>query len=138
MKLFNVIAILLTLTALLSYFNHRYLRLHPSIGVMLIALLLSLGLIGLGELGLGVRSAARDFLNQVHFGDALLTWMLGFLLFAGADRGLERVAAQLADHRAPGHRGDGRVNGDRGGRGALGPGPNRLEPAMDRMPAVRR
>ncbi|MGD0463116.1 MAG: sodium:proton antiporter [Tepidisphaeraceae bacterium] len=84
MKLFDVIAILLTLTALLSYFNHRYMRLHPSVGVMLIALLLSLALIGLGELGLGVRSAARDFLHHVHFGDALLTWMLGFLLFAGA------------------------------------------------------
>jgi CPA1 family monovalent cation:H+ antiporter len=84
MKLFDVIAILLTLTALLSYFNHCYLRMHPSIGVMLIALLLSLALIGLGELGLGVRAWAGDFLHNVHFGDALLTWMLGFLLFAGA------------------------------------------------------
>jgi len=84
MKLFDVIAILLTLTALLSYFNHRYLRMHPSIGVMLISLLLSLALIGLGELGFGVRAAAGNFLHHVHFGDALLTWMLGFLLFAGA------------------------------------------------------
>ncbi len=84
MKLFDVIAILLTLTALLSYFNHRYLRMHPSIGVMLIALLLSLALIGLGELGFGVRTWARNFLGNIEFGDALLTWMLGFLLFAGA------------------------------------------------------
>jgi len=84
MKLFDVIAILLTLTALLSYFNHRYMRLHASVGVMLIALLLSLAMIGLGELGLGVRSAARQFLQRIQFGDALLTWMLGFLLFAGA------------------------------------------------------
>lgn len=84
MTLFNVIAVLLTLTALLSYFNHRYIRLHPSIGVMLIALLLSLALIALGEMGLGIRSAARDFMRNIHFGDALLTWMLGFLLFAGA------------------------------------------------------
>jgi CPA1 family monovalent cation:H+ antiporter len=84
MKLFDVIAILVTLTALLNYFNHRYVRLHPSVGVMLIALLLSLALIGLGALGLGVRSAAMEFLQHVHFGDALLTWMLGFLLFGGA------------------------------------------------------
>jgi monovalent cation:H+ antiporter, CPA1 family len=84
MKLFDVIAILLTLTALLSYFNHRYLRMHPSIGVMLIALLLSLALIGLGELGFGIRTWAREFLQHVQFGNALLTWMLGFLLFAGA------------------------------------------------------
>jgi monovalent cation:H+ antiporter, CPA1 family len=84
MTLFDVIAVLLTLTALFSYFNHRYLRLHPSVGVMLIALLLSLALIALGEMGLGVRSAARQFMLHVRFGDALLTWMLGFLLFAGA------------------------------------------------------
>lgn len=84
MRLFDIIAALVTLTALASYVNHRYVRLHPSVGVMLIALLLSLALIGLGKLGLGVHSAAMDFLDHVHFGEALLTWMLGFLLFAGA------------------------------------------------------
>lgn len=84
MRLFDIIAVLVTLTALASYVNHRYVRLHPSVGVMLIALLLSLALIGLGKLGLGVQTAAADFLHHVHFGDALLTWMLGFLLFAGA------------------------------------------------------
>jgi CPA1 family monovalent cation:H+ antiporter len=51
---------------------------------MLIALILSLALIALGHLGLGVRAAAQDFMDRIHFGDALLTWMLGFLLFAGA------------------------------------------------------
>ncbi|HEY1923413.1 MAG TPA: sodium:proton antiporter [Tepidisphaeraceae bacterium] len=84
MELFDVIAILLTLTALLSYFNHRYLRMPPSIGVMLIALLLSLGLIALGEEGIGVRRWAIEFMRHIEFGRALLTWMLGFLLFAGA------------------------------------------------------
>jgi Na+:H+ antiporter len=84
MQLFDIIAILVTLTALLSYVNHRYVRLHPSIGVMLIALLLSLALIGLGHLGFGLRRAAADFLSHIEFGKALLTWMLGFLLFAGA------------------------------------------------------
>jgi CPA1 family monovalent cation:H+ antiporter len=84
LRLFDVIAILVTLTALLSYFNHRYIRLHPSIGVMLISLLLSFALIALGAMGFGVRAAAVEFMSRIHFGDALLTWMLGFLLFAGA------------------------------------------------------
>jgi CPA1 family monovalent cation:H+ antiporter len=84
MRLFDIIAVLVTLTALASYVNHRYVRLHPSVGVMLIALLLSLALVGLGKLGLGVQTASADFLQHVHFGDALLTWMLGFLLFAAA------------------------------------------------------
>jgi CPA1 family monovalent cation:H+ antiporter len=86
MGLFNVIAILLALTALFSFLNHRYLRLHPSIGVMLIALVLSLSLIVLDRLGIGlsIRNAAGGFLGHIEFGDALLNWMLGFLLFAGA------------------------------------------------------
>jgi monovalent cation:H+ antiporter, CPA1 family len=84
MELFDVIAVLVTLTALASYFNHRYVRLHPSVGVMLVSLVMSLGLIVLGKLGFGVRSLATDYLSHVEFDQALLHWMLGFLLFAGA------------------------------------------------------
>ena len=50
MRLFNLIAILLTLSALFNYVNHRYLRLPTTIGVMLIALVLSLALLGLGAI----------------------------------------------------------------------------------------
>ncbi len=86
MSLFDVIAILLTLTALFSYLNHRFLRLHPSIGVMLIALIVSLATIVLDRLGIGmgIRGRAGEFLGHIEFGEALLNWMLGFLLFAGA------------------------------------------------------
>jgi monovalent cation:H+ antiporter, CPA1 family len=84
MDLFQVVAILLTLTALLSFINHRYVHLHPSVGVMVIALILSLLLIALGEAGLGVRPRAAAFLGQINFNEALLRWMLCPLLFAGA------------------------------------------------------
>jgi CPA1 family monovalent cation:H+ antiporter len=84
MTLFDVIAILLTLTALLSYCNHRYLGLHPTVGVLFISLLISLAVIALGHLGFGITAAARQFMQRISFGEALLTWMLGFLLFAGA------------------------------------------------------
>jgi monovalent cation:H+ antiporter, CPA1 family len=47
-------------------------------------LLLSLALIAVGDLGFGVKPAVDRFLAQVPFGTALLQWMLGFLLFAGA------------------------------------------------------
>ena len=84
MGLFQVIAILLTLTALFSFINDRYIHLHTTIGVMLIALLLSVGLIFLGGFSLGIEPFARRLLSHVEFDEALLQWMLGFLLFAGS------------------------------------------------------
>ena len=37
MKLFNILAVLVTLSAAFSYFNYRYIRLPTTIGLMLIA-----------------------------------------------------------------------------------------------------
>ena len=84
MTLVQAIAILVTLTALFSYLNHRYLRLHTSVGVMLIALVLSVGLIVAGDFIFGVRRFVEDLLRQIDFNEALFHWMLCFLLFAGA------------------------------------------------------
>ena len=41
MTVFQIIAILISLTAIFSYLNYRYFRLPATIGVMLIALLVS-------------------------------------------------------------------------------------------------
>ncbi|RLA36958.1 MAG: sodium:proton antiporter, partial [Gammaproteobacteria bacterium] len=84
MTLFQLLATLLTLAALFSYFNHRVLRLPQTIGVMLVALLVSLGLQLLGPLGSGIEATAETLLHAVDFDDALLHGMLAFLLFAGA------------------------------------------------------
>ncbi|MCH8055502.1 MAG: cation:proton antiporter, partial [Deltaproteobacteria bacterium] len=84
MSLFEVMAALLTLAALFSYLNERTFRLPATIGLMLIALLMSLGLIALGKLGWGVENQARSLLADIDFSATLLHGMLGFLLFAGA------------------------------------------------------
>ena len=63
MGLFQVLAILVTLTAIFSFLNYRYLRLPNTIGVMAIALVLSLIVLILGKLGLGVELWATDFLG---------------------------------------------------------------------------
>ena len=84
MKLFNILAILITLSAVFSYINHRFIRLPTTIGVMAISLLASLGLIALGSLGLGLEEKARVLLNSIDFDETLLHGMLSFLLFAGA------------------------------------------------------
>lgn len=84
MELFNLLAILITLTALFSYINHRYIGLPTTIGVMLVALLISLLLILLDLFGLGFRQHAQRMMGQIQFDRTLLHGMLSFLLFAGA------------------------------------------------------
>ena len=84
MKLFNILAVLITLSAAFSYINHRFIRLPTTIGLMVIALLVSLGLIILGPFGLGLQESAHRLLNSIDFDETLLHGMLSFLLFAGA------------------------------------------------------
>jgi CPA1 family monovalent cation:H+ antiporter len=84
MELFRIIAILITLAALFSYLNHRYIRLPTTIGIMLIALLMSATLIALHELGVNLDERASAMLATIDFNETLLQGMLGFLLFAGA------------------------------------------------------
>jgi len=81
----NLAAILITLSALFSYINHRFIGLPTTIGVMLIALLMSLLLILIGELGVArFDEVAERLLLGVDFDETLMHGMLSFLLFAGA------------------------------------------------------
>ena len=95
MGLFEIIAVLISLAALFSYLNERFIRLPSTIALMLIALLMSLGLIALDLMGLGVADRAQSMLAQVDFNKALMHGMLSFLLFAGALHvNLDDLAAQ--------------------------------------------
>jgi monovalent cation:H+ antiporter, CPA1 family len=84
MDIINVFAILITITALFSYINLRYVGLPVSIGVMVIALGLSLLVNVLSWGGFHLEDHARNFLQQIDFDKTLLQGMLSFLLFAGA------------------------------------------------------
>lgn len=84
MDLFTILAILITLTAVLSYINVRYIGMPVTIGVMLIALVLSLMLNLLGSFGLGLERQAETLLRSIDFDKTVLHGMLSFLLFAGA------------------------------------------------------
>jgi CPA1 family monovalent cation:H+ antiporter len=84
MSVFDIIATFITIAALLSYLNYRLVRLPSAIGLMVIALAMSLGLIGLGKLGFGIEEQARQFLEPIDFSETLMKGMLSFLLFAGA------------------------------------------------------
>ncbi len=86
MSLFESSSILVCLAALLSYVNYRFIRLPNTIGLMLIALILSLGVIIFGKIGLGTELEVRaaHLLASIDFEETLLHGMLSFLLFAGA------------------------------------------------------
>jgi len=84
MGLFEIIAILFTLSALFSFINYRFLRLPNTIGLMLIGLLFSLVLISVSWFAPDSRQWAMTLLSQIDFNETLLHGMLSFLLFAGA------------------------------------------------------
>lgn len=87
MNLFNIIAILLTLSAAFGYLNHRFIRLPKTIGAMLISMTVSLGVVLLGHysnLGSEVAQQWQELVHSISFDKTLLVGMLGFLLFAGA------------------------------------------------------
>jgi CPA1 family monovalent cation:H+ antiporter len=81
---FQLFAAIITLTAIFSYLNYRFLKLPTTIGVMLMALLLSLGLIGLQQIGVNFENAVTQLLKGFQFDQTLMRGMLSFLLFAGA------------------------------------------------------
>lgn len=84
LNVLNIAALLVSLAALFSYLNHRYVRLPGSIGLLLIALVLSLLVIALGSLGLHFDQTAEALIARVDFDDTVMHGMLSFLLFAGA------------------------------------------------------
>jgi len=82
--LIHTLTILICLAALFSYVNHRLLKLPMTIGLMAVALIFSLILLGLGKLGFVVEAELQRFMSGIDFNEALMHGMLGFLLFAGA------------------------------------------------------
>jgi CPA1 family monovalent cation:H+ antiporter len=83
----HIFAILVSLSALLTYISRRALRLPRPVGVMLIALVLALVTMAAGAfspLGHAIRQYATSLLQGIGFETLLLQGMLPFLLFAGA------------------------------------------------------
>lgn len=85
MGVFDISAILLTLAALFSFINYRFVRLPMTIGVMVIALAASLMVVLAGELvAPQLKTPAEYLLSQIDFDETVLHGMLALLLFAGA------------------------------------------------------
>jgi CPA1 family monovalent cation:H+ antiporter len=84
--MYDIAATCLVLTALLAYFNHRFVGLPTTIGVMVTALAFSLALVGMDALGIGhaMRQYEESLLRSIDFSEVLMQGMLSLLLFAGA------------------------------------------------------
>jgi CPA1 family monovalent cation:H+ antiporter len=83
---FDLIAILLVLTASFSWINHRFIRLPHTIGLLVMGLTASLVLIGV-ELAFPqvlLYGNLAEIVRRIDFQSTVLDGMLAFLLFAGA------------------------------------------------------
>jgi CPA1 family monovalent cation:H+ antiporter len=96
LTLFELVAALLVLTALFGWFNHRFIRLPHTIGLLLMGLGASLVLVGV-EIAfphVGLFVDIEEAIRQIDFQRTVLDSMLAFLLFAG---GLHVNLARLRD-----------------------------------------
>ena len=84
MEAFDIIGILLTLSAVFGFFNYKYIKLPTTIGLMLLGLIFSLIIIITGTFNNDFYVFAQNFVNDVRLDESLLGIMLSYLLFAGA------------------------------------------------------
>ena len=86
MSIFSIGAILIGLSALFGFINHRFLHLPHTIGLVVIALLASLSIIGLNLIvpSVQIGQSVTGILRQIDFNETLMHGMLSFLMFAGA------------------------------------------------------
>lgn len=98
MSLFELVAVLLSVAAILGYVNQRFLKLPTTIGIMLLSLLGSLALVFVGLFVPSIEQAAENIVGQVDFEELLLEVMLCYLLFAGA---LHVDLSDLAEQKWP-------------------------------------
>jgi CPA1 family monovalent cation:H+ antiporter len=85
-SLFDLAALLLTLSALFGWLNHRLVRLPHTIGLLVMGLAASLLLVLLDLIfpGRQLYEQLKQPLTQIDFTQVMMNGMLAFLLFAGA------------------------------------------------------
>lgn len=84
MTAFELISFLVVITALLSYINHRYIKLPQTIGLMTLSLLFSLLIFPATLVFPGIVNEVKALVNQFEFSKLVLDILLCYLLFAGA------------------------------------------------------
>ncbi|MFT6935008.1 MAG: CPA1 family monovalent cation:H+ antiporter [Maribacter sp.] len=84
MDYFIIASILVFISAIFGYINVRFLKLPNTIGLMLITIVFTLAVFGIGYFDDTLLNAEKYIISQIDFRTVLLDVMLSFLLFAGA------------------------------------------------------
>jgi CPA1 family monovalent cation:H+ antiporter len=83
---FDAAAVVIVLTAVLGYFNHRFLGLPRTMALMMLGALTAVAVVVVDALfpASPLRSLVKGFLDSIDFHATLMNGLLSFLLFAGA------------------------------------------------------
>lgn len=85
MELYYSLSVLIVLASVFAYINHRYLKLPSTIGIMLIAIVVSIFARVAGEkIFPEMTEDLMVLISSIDFTEILMGGMLNFLLFAGA------------------------------------------------------
>ncbi|WP_031529836.1 cation:proton antiporter [Dyadobacter crusticola] len=84
MELYYSFSALIVVSSIFAYINARFLKLPSAIGIMVIALLVSLGLLATDTLFPNIFGRVTSLISSIDFTEILMGAMLNFLLFAGA------------------------------------------------------
>ncbi|NPA08735.1 MAG: sodium:proton antiporter [Chlorobi bacterium] len=84
MELYYSFSALIVLASIFSYLNYRFLKLPSTIGIMVIAIVVSIFLVSFGETVLPrTFGHLHNLMTGIDFTEVLMGAMLNFLLFAG-------------------------------------------------------
>ena len=82
--MFEIFTLIVAASALLSYVNHKFLRLPPTIGVLILSIAVSIVLGSLRFIDLEWFHQVCSIVTTLDFRTILFDFLLSFLLFAGA------------------------------------------------------
>src|SRR5687768_7273743 len=85
MELYYSFSVLIVLASLFAYLNHRFIKLPSTIGIMLMAIIVSI-IIRFAGSSIFPETTQKLFtlISELDFTEVLMGAMLNFLLFAGA------------------------------------------------------
>lgn len=84
MAVYELICLIIFLTAVFAYVNHQFIKWPPTIGIMALSLICSVSLLTFRHVVPELFTKVTGIVASINFGEILMKIMLGFLLFAGA------------------------------------------------------
>lgn len=84
MEYFYIATILVAFAAIFGYINVRFLKMPNTIGLMLVTILFTFGVMAFSHINPTLLNAEKYIVSRIDFKTVLLDVMLSFMLFAGA------------------------------------------------------